>query len=160
MYLVSTSNLHQQNFTWKDQLTSPHYITKIVSKLCLYLSHINTWFHWNSSPYTQSSTPGWLKGFPAANGKWMAIVFACVCVGMCVCVCVLWPQHSHVTIALSPAHQWGYTSCLRSARPSPWCHRQWNEKRRLRKGNKKWLLFIVQLRKKRKILSLMTSYCF
>ncbi len=47
---------------------------------------------------------------------------------VCVFVCVLRPQHKHVTAILSPAHQWGYTSCLHSALPCPWCHPQWNEK--------------------------------
>lgn len=77
--------------------------------ITLYSSHTNTWFHWNFLLSTQNST-GWLKGFPAANGKWMAIVFAGVCGCVSVCVCVLWPQHSHIAVTLSPAHQWGYTS--------------------------------------------------
>lgn len=66
----------------------PHDSNKPFPSSCLYRSQVSTWFHRNSSLCTQSSaaSTGWLKGFPAHNGKCMEIVFVCA-----------WPQCSHVT---------------------------------------------------------------
>lgn len=76
----------------------------ILSQLCLYQSPFDTWFHWNSWLYPQNSTPGWLKGFPVANGKRITFVHACMRACASLCVCVWSQQHTrHRHTVTSPS---------------------------------------------------------
>lgn len=151
IYQVSSSNLRQQKFARKDHFTSPH-VPRVPFHNSVSPSHINTWFHWNSLLYN----PGWLKGFPVGNGKWMrACVCVCVRAFVCLCVCVylslwvLWPQHTHTSLPYCHQLISEVTQAV-SAQPSrvhdvtlSGMRKHW-----LRKGNKEWLSFIAQPRKK------------
>lgn len=92
MVIFAPGNLHK-TLTGRCSLEKicpppPHYPRKPFPGSCLFWSQISTRFHRNSSLYTQNSaaSAGWLKGFPANNGKCMEIVFVRAR-----------PQCSHVT---------------------------------------------------------------
>lgn len=115
--------------------------------ITLYSSHTNTWFHWNFCfplRTLQADSRGFL---PLMGSEWLLCLPECV--GVLVYVCVRCGHNTHTSLShchqlISEVTQAG----LSSARPSPWCHRQWNEKHWLRKGNKKWSSVIAQLGKK------------
>ena len=78
---------------------------------------VTQWLHWNSLPYNQPCAPRWLKGFPVANGKWMAIVCVRQCMSVYVCVRVCCgrrrTRHHHHTVTKPSARLHNKMSPLR-----------------------------------------------